>query len=213
MGNLYARQGTSYPVDVIVIEGRGKSSRRLPAAELPQVYSSYEALKELVPNVSLSRNPNRVATSDRGQRDVASSRDPGATSTGVDPTVAAYLNLLMQRVDWMIQQEASQEAAWELMRNAVRRAQLDAIQLPQTAGLEPDALPDSTAWAEAMTLHNLEFQEMLQAVKPLDAKDYLFNFPSPTTSETAAVEQVQSVIQTTTLSEWLELMVDLCQTN
>jgi len=124
-----------------------------------------------------------------------------------------YLNLLMQRVDWMIQQEASQEAAWELMRNAVRRAQLDAIQLPQTAGLDADELPDSTAWAEAMTLHNLEFQELLQAVKPLDATDYLFNFPSPTTSETAAVEQVQSVIQTTTLSEWLELMVDLCRTN
>ncbi len=78
MGNLYARQGTSYPVDVIVVDGRGKSSRRLPAAELPQVYSSYETLKELVPHVSLFRNPNRVATSDRGQRDDAGSRDPGA---------------------------------------------------------------------------------------------------------------------------------------
>ncbi|PSB31590.1 strawberry notch C-terminal domain-containing protein [Stenomitos frigidus] len=88
-GNLYARQGTSYPVDVIVVDGRGKSSRRLPAAELPQVYSSYETLKELVPNVSLPRNPNRVATSDRGQRDDAGSRDPGAERSEVDPTLAA----------------------------------------------------------------------------------------------------------------------------
>jgi len=124
-----------------------------------------------------------------------------------------YMNLLLLRVDWLILQEESQEAAWELMRNAVRRAQLDTIQLPQTAGLEPDELPGSTAWAEAMTLHNLEFQEALQAVKPLDAKDYLFNFPSPTTSELEQVAQVQDVIQTTTLSAWLDLMVDLSRTD
>jgi len=124
-----------------------------------------------------------------------------------------YMNLLLLRVDWLILQEESQEAAWDLMRNAVRRAQLDAIQLPQTAGLEPDELPGSTAWAEAMTLHNLEFQEALQAVKPLDAKDYLFNFPSPTTSELEQVAQVQDVIQTTTLSAWLDLMVDLSRTD
>ena len=88
-GALYARQGTSYPVDVIVIEGRGKSSRRLPAAALPEVYSSYEVLKELVPNVSLPRNSNRVATSNRGQFDAATSSHPGAEHDDRDPSVAA----------------------------------------------------------------------------------------------------------------------------
>lgn len=44
-GKLYTKQGASYPVDVIVIDGRGKSARDLPAAALPQIISSYEELK------------------------------------------------------------------------------------------------------------------------------------------------------------------------
>ncbi len=44
-GSMYSKQGASYPVDVIVIEGRGKSKRDLPAADLPQVIRSYEELK------------------------------------------------------------------------------------------------------------------------------------------------------------------------
>lgn len=45
-GSLYSKQGASYPVDIIVIEGRGQSSRDLPAADLPKIYGSYEELKE-----------------------------------------------------------------------------------------------------------------------------------------------------------------------
>lgn len=45
-GSLYSKQGASYPVDVIVIEGRGKSSRDLPAADLPKMIGSYDELKE-----------------------------------------------------------------------------------------------------------------------------------------------------------------------
>lgn len=59
-GNLYGRQGTSFPVDVIVIEGRGKSQRRLPAADLPKIYTTFEDLKELIPDVPRSRS--RMAT-------------------------------------------------------------------------------------------------------------------------------------------------------
>lgn len=44
-GDLYKKQGAAYPVDVIVINGKGESSRKLPAADLPQVISSYEQLK------------------------------------------------------------------------------------------------------------------------------------------------------------------------
>lgn len=45
-GALYAKQGASYPVDVIVINGRGQSERNLPAADLPHIIKSYEELKE-----------------------------------------------------------------------------------------------------------------------------------------------------------------------
>lgn len=45
-GNMYAKQGTTYPVDVIVIDGVGKSSRDLPAADLPELITTYEQLKE-----------------------------------------------------------------------------------------------------------------------------------------------------------------------
>jgi hypothetical protein len=45
-GDLYSKQGASYPVDVIVIDGRGKSARDLPAADLPKIIRSYDELKE-----------------------------------------------------------------------------------------------------------------------------------------------------------------------
>jgi hypothetical protein len=47
-GNLYAKQGASFPVDVIVIDGRGKSALKLPAAVVPRVYSSWNELKEVL---------------------------------------------------------------------------------------------------------------------------------------------------------------------
>jgi|GEM_PF-2998454 len=45
-GNMYAKQGTTFPVDIIVIDGKGKSERDLPAADLPQLITSYDQLKE-----------------------------------------------------------------------------------------------------------------------------------------------------------------------
>lgn len=48
-GDLYRKQGAGFPIDVIVIEGRGKSDRPLPAAEVPAIYKSFTELKELLP--------------------------------------------------------------------------------------------------------------------------------------------------------------------
>ncbi|WP_293863235.1 LPD38 domain-containing protein [uncultured Alsobacter sp.] len=45
-GNLYSRQGTSWPVDVIVIDGRGKTERPLPAVTPPPVLTSWDQVKE-----------------------------------------------------------------------------------------------------------------------------------------------------------------------
>ena len=51
-GDLYRKQGASYPVDMIVIKGVLKegesSSRKLPAAALPLQVNSYEQLKNIV---------------------------------------------------------------------------------------------------------------------------------------------------------------------
>ncbi|WP_319759575.1 LPD38 domain-containing protein [Maridesulfovibrio sp.] len=44
-GKMYSRQGAAYPIDLIVIDGRGKSSRPQPASELPHVYESFEELE------------------------------------------------------------------------------------------------------------------------------------------------------------------------
>jgi hypothetical protein len=70
-GNMYAKQGTTYPVDVIVIDGNlaigNKSQRDLPAADLPQLITSYEQLKEKLNEGSLvSGKPKRPSGADVG---------------------------------------------------------------------------------------------------------------------------------------------------
>jgi hypothetical protein len=47
-GELYERQGAGWPVDVIVIQGRGKSALPLPAVAAPRIEGSWPALGELL---------------------------------------------------------------------------------------------------------------------------------------------------------------------
>jgi hypothetical protein len=47
-GSLYRKQGTTFPVDVIVIEGRGETQLKLPGVQPPRIYESYEDLKEVL---------------------------------------------------------------------------------------------------------------------------------------------------------------------
>ena len=49
-GDLYKKQGAGFPIDLIVIAGRGKSQLPLPAAQVPKLYDSYDSLKEILPN-------------------------------------------------------------------------------------------------------------------------------------------------------------------
>ena len=65
-GNMYAKQGTSYPVDVIVIDGKGQAQRNLPAADLPQVIKSYDQLKEKLNDRMVSGQNNGTSRTDRG---------------------------------------------------------------------------------------------------------------------------------------------------
>ncbi|MBE9137389.1 strawberry notch C-terminal domain-containing protein, partial [Nodosilinea sp. LEGE 07088] len=57
-GDLYRKQGAGFPIDVIVIEGRGQSERPLPAAEVPAIYKSFTELKELLPHEPI--HPARI---------------------------------------------------------------------------------------------------------------------------------------------------------
>jgi hypothetical protein len=68
-GDLYKKQGAAYPVDVIVINGDGKSERELPTSDLPKIYSSYEQLKEKLDEASrmVSRGAERPARADLGE--------------------------------------------------------------------------------------------------------------------------------------------------
>jgi len=60
-GDLYRKQGAGFPLDVIVIDGRGKSERSLPAVDVPRIYYAFEDLKrEVLPNASVA-HPRRVS--------------------------------------------------------------------------------------------------------------------------------------------------------
>lgn len=47
-GKLYDKQGTAYPTDLIIIEGRGKSKLPKPQTSAPQLITSYDELKGLL---------------------------------------------------------------------------------------------------------------------------------------------------------------------
>ena len=81
-GALYAKQGAGWPVDVIVIDGRGKSSLRLPAVSAPRQYNSWDALQEVLTN---GRNANpATASAVRGSNGSAATQGarPVATDVG-----------------------------------------------------------------------------------------------------------------------------------
>ena len=60
-GELYTKQGAGFPIDLIVIHGKGQSQRPLPAADVPTFYDSYHSLKEILPNEPIRKlNPSRT---------------------------------------------------------------------------------------------------------------------------------------------------------
>jgi hypothetical protein len=57
-GDLYRKQGAGFPIDLIVIQGRGRSQLPLPAAQVPTLYKSFDELKEQLPNERILSNPS-----------------------------------------------------------------------------------------------------------------------------------------------------------
>jgi hypothetical protein len=112
-----------------------------------------------------------------------------------------YINLLMLRLDWMMQQNDPQTSRTQ-MQQAVNQGQLYQIDLP------PIDAPNME-WAQALTIYNFEFQERLMFLHPEDLIEdqNLLEFPLepiPTT------QKVKKLIRETTLNEWLERMVAVC---
>ena len=102
-GNLYTKQGASYPVDVIVIDGvrngaplvneKGEiqTARALPAFDLPKVYTTYGQLKEkLDENTLVSRGNERPSGVDSGIRAEGNVNEQGVaggvSGQGVQPS-------------------------------------------------------------------------------------------------------------------------------
>jgi hypothetical protein len=89
-GDLYKKQGAAWPVDVIVIEGRGKSALKLPAVQAPAVYDSWDALKGLL-NGTNSVDAGRPAGDGRpagGQSRPGPAADAGLLPGGADDAPA-----------------------------------------------------------------------------------------------------------------------------
>jgi hypothetical protein len=80
-GELYERQGAGWPVDVIVIEGKGKSKRALPAVDVPRVYDNWEALAGLTERPNERKADNTADRLGTGQQP----RVPDAGNGGVAP--------------------------------------------------------------------------------------------------------------------------------
>lgn len=83
-GDLYAKQGAGWPVDVIVIRGRGKSQLKVPAANPPRQYDSWDALSEVLDGrtAEQDRSAGRETPRTDPQRAEPDRSDAGDRGTG-----------------------------------------------------------------------------------------------------------------------------------
>ncbi|MEM1278523.1 MAG: strawberry notch C-terminal domain-containing protein [Cyanobacteria bacterium P01_H01_bin.152] len=84
-GDLYRRQGAGFPIDVVLIKGRGKTDLKLPGVDPPRQYTTYEQLRDEVLKDAIDRyeqrfmgdgDPHRVCPTE--SRSPASSVDTAA---------------------------------------------------------------------------------------------------------------------------------------
>jgi len=84
-GDLYRKQGAGFPIDLIVIEGRGRSKRPLPAADVPVIYKSFAELKELIPHepIHQARVPLDVPVHDQPVSNFSQPLDAGGSGHAI----------------------------------------------------------------------------------------------------------------------------------
>lgn len=95
-GDLYRKQGAGFPIDLIVIAGRGQSHRLLPAAAVPGIYKSFAELKEILPHEPIRQLSADLGTSSdvvslRGQS-AGGDREPGRINLPLSDTTASTVD-------------------------------------------------------------------------------------------------------------------------
>jgi hypothetical protein len=86
-GELYRKQGAGFPIDLILIDGRGKSQRPLPAAAVPRIYKSFTDLKELLNVPVPEQSKNLDATNQRADGPLlGSSPSPPQPEPNLNPS-------------------------------------------------------------------------------------------------------------------------------
>jgi len=87
-GRLYERQGAGWPVDVIVIAGKGKNEAKpYPTKIPPAIYTSWEQLGERLDGTKDTLDPRRVndGSGDGGDTAPGQAPDAGTVSAGDGP--------------------------------------------------------------------------------------------------------------------------------
>jgi C-terminal domain on Strawberry notch homologue/P-loop containing NTP hydrolase pore-1 len=131
-GALYIKQGAGFPIDVIAIEGRGKSSLYLPAARVPPIFKSFEEIRELIPDERIQQLTAHVSTRASGFSDLADDPDTRRTA-GIEPAGILPVPGPANRVD------ASSVAAVRDVESdpePTREGPVPAVLHPTTAGPE-----------------------------------------------------------------------------
>jgi len=147
-GDMYSRQGAGWPVDVVVIEGRGKSGKSLPMKEAPVLYNAWDQLKGRIDGQQDSLDPRGQRSADSGGSDAPPQQttDRGTVSGSSEASVrpdgardqgngrrpvgdGAGADVQMGRPDAQ-QRPGDTGNAGEAVRNA------------QDAGAEPSSVPD-----------------------------------------------------------------------
>ena len=82
-GDLYSRQGAKYPIDFVVIDGHTPTENPVfPAARVPRVYESFEALEEKFDEVFAERASERPEFGDSRQEEDGAKRTGGLEPRG-----------------------------------------------------------------------------------------------------------------------------------
>jgi hypothetical protein len=87
-GELYERQGAGWPVDVVVINGRGKSALPLPAVTAPRIYKTWDELGGLANgqpgtgSVRPAGEPAGVTSGEGAGVEGSGGRDRGRSGSG-----------------------------------------------------------------------------------------------------------------------------------
>ncbi len=122
--------------------------------------------------------------------------------------VVEYLNLLADRVAWMIREWVNQDVgrteqdAFQLIATHLHQGKMMSLWLPSLA----DSIE---VWAENLTLYNAYLHEaLLMLCIQNPTRTVLFDFPVQLTQER---EDLIKVIQETDLEAWLTQLVNVCK--